>query len=285
MRGIRVPVPVSYVPFVPEAHGSVLWGDQPPACRTYQRHSAACSRPPCTVRTPYAHQTWAPPIVPPIVPWHPRWPELGGLGALEELNLAANKISVIPDAAFAGLSSLKILSINDNRLVRLGSLKPLKLLEELRLYNNNLEEMPDIGMMPRLTVLELNKNLIAAIPSGYFANTPAIEKLILSANLLAVVPASLASCVSLQFLQLQDNKLKSFEEAGWHELVQLETLFLQGNPALTVPASLGRCAALKRINVPSATNKLDGTFRMLALSTPGGKYWDKKGKAIETPMH
>ena len=213
------------------------------------------------------------------------WAELGGLGALEELNLAANKISVIPDAAFAGLSSLKVLSINDNRLVRLGSLKPLKLLEELRLYNNNLEEMPDIGMMPRLTVLELNKNLIAAIPSGYFANTPAIEKLILSANLLAVVPASLASCASLQFLQLQDNKLKSFEEAGWHELVQLETLFLQGNPALTVPASLGRCAALKRINVPSATNKLDGTFRMLALSTPGGKYWDKKGKAIETPMH
>ena len=124
------------------------------------------------------------------------WPELGSLGALEELNLAANKISMIPDAAFLGLSSLKILSINDNRLVRLGSLTPLTRLEELRLSNNNLEEMPDLGVMPRLTVLELSKNRIAAIPSGYFANTPAVEKLLLSANLLEVAPASLARCAS-----------------------------------------------------------------------------------------
>lgn len=214
----------------------------------------------------------------------PRWLELGGLGALEELNLAANKISMIPDAAFAGLSALKILSINDNRLVRLGSLKPLKRLEELRVYNNNLEEMPEIGMMPRLTVIELNKNRIAAIPSGYFANTPAVEKLILSTNLLEVVPASLARCASLQFLQLQDNLLRTFEEAEWHELAQLETLFLQGNSALTVPASLTQCAALKRINVPSASNKLAATFRMLAMATPGGKYWDKAGKLTVSPL-
>ena len=213
------------------------------------------------------------------------WAELGGLGALEELNLAANKISMIPDAAFLGLSSLKILSINDNRLVRLGSLEPLTRLEELRLSNNNLEEMPDLGVMPRLTVLELSKNRIAAISSGYFANTPAVEKLLLSANLLEVVPASLARCASLQFLQLQDNKLRTFEDAGWHELAQLETIFLQGNPALAVPASLGRCAALKRINVPSASNKLDATFRMLAMATPGGKYWDRKGKVVDAPLH
>ena len=54
------------------------------------------------------------------------WAELGGLGTLEELNLGANKIMSIPDEAFAGLTSLKILSINCNRLVRLGSLTPLK---------------------------------------------------------------------------------------------------------------------------------------------------------------
>ena len=44
-------------------------------------------------------------------------------------------------------------------------------------------------------------------------------------------------------------------------------------------------AATAEADCITATNKLDGTFRMLALSTPGGKYWDKKGKAIETPMH
>jgi hypothetical protein len=42
----------------------------------------------------------------------PRWLELGGLGALEELNLAANKIMMVPDAAFTGLTSLKILRLD-----------------------------------------------------------------------------------------------------------------------------------------------------------------------------
>ena len=40
------------------------------------------------------------------------WAELGGLGALEELNLAANKIMMVPDAAFTGLTSLKILRLD-----------------------------------------------------------------------------------------------------------------------------------------------------------------------------
>ena len=212
------------------------------------------------------------------------WAELGGLGALEELNLAANKIMVIPDTAFAGLSSLRILSINDNRLVRLGSLKPLTRLEELRVYNNNLEEMPTIGLMRSLTVLELNKNRIDAIASDYFANTPAVEKLIISGNLLEAVPASLATCASLQFLQLQDNRLRAFEDAAWGELARLETIFLQGNLGLVVPASLGQCAGLKRINVPTAPDALATSFKKCAMATPGGKYWDRNGKAFESPF-
>ena len=149
------------------------------------------------------------------------------------------------------------------------------------MFDNSLEEMPDTGMMPQLRILELNNNRIAAIPSGYFANMPALQVLNFSGNLLEVVPASLAGCVSLQFLKLHDNKLRAFEEAAWHELVQLETLFLQGNQFLTVPTSLGRCESLKQINVPSASNKLDAVFKMRALAAEGGKYWDKKGKLHE----
>ena len=207
------------------------------------------------------------------------WPELGGLGALEELNLAANKIMMIPDAAFAGLSSLKILSINDNRLVRLGSLTPLTSLEELRLYNNNLEEMPAVDAA-NLTIVELNKNRITSIPSDYFVKTPALERLVMPGCMLEAVPASLATCANLQILQLQDNKLTAFEEeATWDKLTKLKTVFLQGNPGLTVPISLGLCRGLTRINAPTANDELAETFKKLALASPDGIYWGSDGAA------
>ena len=51
-------------------------------------------------------------------------------------------------------------------------------LEELRLYNNNLEEMPALDAA-NLTILELNQNRIPSIPSDYFLKTPALERLIM----------------------------------------------------------------------------------------------------------
>lgn len=217
------------------------------------------------------------------------WKELGTLSALEELNLAANKMMMVPDPAFAALSSLKILSLNDNRLVRLGSLAPCAALEELRVYNNNLEEMPVIGKCENLTIIEINNNRVAKIPSDYFANTPALERLVASKNFIEAVPASLASCSGLQFLQMQEQqegKLAAFEEAAWGGLGKLETLFLQDNPNLAVPEAFGQCAALKRVNVgKAAPDALADIFKKLALNAPGGKYWDPAtGKCEDSPV-
>jgi len=215
------------------------------------------------------------------------WPQLGTLSKLEELNLAANKMMMIPDPAFAGLSSLKILSLNDNRLVRLGSLAPCTALEELRVYNNNLEEMPELGMSPELKILEINNNRVAKIAPGYFANTPALERLVANKNFIETISASLAGCMSLQFLQLQEQqegKLAAFEDADWGALQKLETLFLQGNPNLSVPDAFNKCKSLKRVNAgTSAADALNDQFKKLALAQPGGKWWDKAGKCTDGP--
>ena len=66
-------------------------------------------------------------------------PEFADLTALEEVNFAANKLMQVPDAIMAKWSSVKILSLYDNNIVKLGSLAPLIALEELRLYNTPLE--------------------------------------------------------------------------------------------------------------------------------------------------
>lgn len=49
-----------------------------------------------------------------------------------EVNAAANQLMMLTDAHFAAWASVEILTLNDNRLVRLGSLAPLTSLEELR---------------------------------------------------------------------------------------------------------------------------------------------------------
>jgi len=69
-----------------------------------------------------------------------------------------------------------VLNLYDNNLVRLGSLAPLTSLTEVRLYGNNLEEMPTFDQCP-LEVLELHQNRIAgSIPDEYFTKLPALKR-------------------------------------------------------------------------------------------------------------
>lgn len=174
-------------------------------------------------------------------------PSIGQLTELEEVNLAANKLMMTTDAMFASWSKVTVLNMYDNNLVRFGSLAPLASLQELRLNNNNLEEMPTLGTHPALTIIEIHKNRLSTIPDDYFEKTPALERLSLWGNMLTALPASLCRCSSLVGVQAQDNKIASLPSGSWP--TTLETLFVQQNPLTTLPAELGACSALKRVNV------------------------------------
>ena len=54
---------------------------------------------------------------------------LGLIASLEEVNAAANKLMMLSDKHFAQWSSVKVLSLYDNNLVRCGSMAPLVALE------------------------------------------------------------------------------------------------------------------------------------------------------------
>ena len=52
------------------------------------------------------------------------------------MNAAANQLMMLTDDHFSAWGSVQTLTLNDNRLVRLGSLAPLTNLCELRLFAN-----------------------------------------------------------------------------------------------------------------------------------------------------
>jgi len=212
-------------------------------------------------------------------------PTIGELTELEEVNLAANKLMMTTDAMFASWSKVTVLNMYDNNLVRFGSLAPLTALQELRLNGNNLEEMPALGTHKSLTIIEIHKNRIAAIPDDYFDATPALERLSVWGNMLSALSPSLCRCSKLVGIQAQDNKIDSLPSGSWP--ATLETLFLQQNPLTTLPAELKACNALKRVNVSQL--KLDGPGLEVAAALkdfclkPGsdGIFWAPTGETMK----
>jgi len=208
--------------------------------------------------------------------------EVGTLSNLEEVNLAANKLMMLPDAALASWSKVTILSMNDNNLVRLGSLAPLKALTELRLFSNNLEEMPTFCEDCPVEIIEIHKNRIATIPDNYFSTTPSLKRVIVSNNMLTTVPPSISKCTQLQQLQASDCKISSLPE-GVEWPPTLETVFLQGNEGLAaLPAELAKLPNIKRCNLGAAGPvSIVAALQDLALEKPDGIFWDSAGKMIK----
>ena len=212
-------------------------------------------------------------------------PDLSKLAKLEEANFAANKIMMLTDAHFSSWTSVKILSLYDNTLVRMGSLAPLVALEELRLSGNNLEEMPTLSEHPSLSVFEMHKNRITTIPDDYFKALPGLQRLSIWGCMLTALPPSLASsCPKLVGLQAQENKLASIPAGPWPST--LETLFLQDNTSLAqLPAALASCPALKRVNLSKLP--LDGDSQGVAekikakcLADKDGIFWGTDGMKL-----
>jgi len=209
-------------------------------------------------------------------------PEIGALCGIEELNIAANKLMMLTDAHFTGLASCKILTLNDNRLVRMGSLEPLQNLEELRLYGNNLEEMPPMGKKPNLTRVEIHKNRIGSVPDAFFTDAPALEVFVIYGNMLKTLPPTICECAALKNVQLQENQLESLPDSAWPSTI--ETLFVQGNEGLKeLPQGLASISSLSRCNVGKAgPESLAEQLKGLCLSKKGtGKFWGFDGVAID----
>lgn len=138
---------------------------------------------------------------------------------LERLFLGRNKIAEV--AGLAHLRGLRVLSLQCNRIVRVGDgLRALTALEELYLGQNGIEEISGLDTLVRLRVLDLSHNRIRRL-------------------------SGLRALAELEDLWLNNNFVESFDElAEIAPLQRIATLYLEKNPLQRSADYRGRVLAV-----------------------------------------
>ncbi|CAG0897265.1 unnamed protein product [Darwinula stevensoni] len=182
------------------------------------------------------------------------------LDDLELLDLSSNKISKLAPYAFAGLKSLRSLSLNNNSLdaealkiplVRNGSSR----LEELSLRGNGLKGAVTPDFLPPLDglkSLDLSENDLSWVKRGALgASTPFLRRLILAGNQVEVVEDdAFAHLPKLAFLDLSRNRMVAVSARSLSGLGGLRVLRLDHNHLRAITGDLvGGLTALQVLGV------------------------------------
>lgn len=116
-----------------------------------------------------------------------------------------------------------------------GQLNSLCLLD---LSFNDLERVPEVlGQIHQLRQLRLQHNHITSVPTTLGQRLGNLKVLSLQHNKLTTLPSGLCSCVSLQVLNVQGNRIESFSE-DFAKLVNLKQLHASSNALEFLPAGL-----------------------------------------------
>ncbi|XP_016083437.1 keratocan [Ornithorhynchus anatinus] len=159
--------------------------------------------------------------------------------SLEQLQLARNKVSRIPQGTFSNLENLTLLDLQHNKLLdnafQRDTFKGLKNLMQLNMAKNSLRSMPP--RLPANTMqLFLDNNSIEGIPENYFNVIPKVTFLRLNYNKLsdAGLPPNGFNVSSILDLQLSHNQLTKVPRIS----PRLEHLHLDHNKIKSVNGSI-----------------------------------------------
>ncbi|XP_070195291.1 peroxidasin-like isoform X2 [Littorina saxatilis] len=151
------------------------------------------------------------------------------------LDLRFNKIKTIPRGAFAGLSSLNTLLLNNNEIEKIesGAFDGLPELRYLYLYKNNLVSLESdvFEALPKLEQLFLHSNVISRLPKGVFSHTPHLRRLRLDSN------ALVCDCDMMWLADMLKEKHGYTQAAATCEFPQN----LQGRSLMTINKDDFRC--------------------------------------------
>jgi len=172
---------------------------------------------------------------------------LGELKLVTEMNFAANVIMQIPAESVSSWTAVRVLNLYDCRIIKIASLTHLHELEELRLFNNNLEDLPDIGFKPKLRIVELNKNHISVLPLQFFTGLKGLERITFNSNNIESIPVGI-NCPKLESFLISQNSLTELppDMPLWPSL---KILFVNANSLNRLPETFLQNTWIERINL------------------------------------
>ncbi|OBA21083.1 L domain-like protein [Metschnikowia bicuspidata var. bicuspidata NRRL YB-4993] len=195
---------------------------------------------------------------------------IGKLTKLVKLNLSTNKLSKTLPNGMSKLVELKRLDIRYNKISNidvLGSLPNLEVMyasknyissfsdkmERLRLIHFDRNPITSLEFeiaLQMLTVLDLSKAKITALPAEFVSQIPHIEKLVLDKNYLVNLPDEMGNLPKLTHLSLFGNNIQSIP-ASIGLLLSLQYLDLHSNNIDCIPSDIWNLHSLLYLNVSS----------------------------------
>ncbi|XP_063916141.1 lutropin-choriogonadotropic hormone receptor isoform X4 [Zophobas morio] len=164
-----------------------------------------------------------------------------------------NQISEIAEEAFANLTSLKVLELDDNFLTQIPTaVTKLAKLQELSISGNRIKYIRGglLQKTPALALLELKGNPLTGVDAHAFSFLPRLRKLILSeARELSTFP-NLNGTTALEILRLDRAGISSVPSSLCTTCPRLKSLDLKSNKLKTIP-DLNNCREMRVLDLAS----------------------------------
>jgi hypothetical protein len=152
---------------------------------------------------------------------------------LELLDLSRNRLDSLPED-FGRLKKLKILFLSENRFREVPKvLAQCPKLSMIGFKSNRIERIPEGALPPTTRWLILTDNILDILPDS-IGTLGRLQKLMLAGNRLTSLPESMRHCSSLELLRLSANRLESLPD--WlFAMPKLSWLACAGNPCMRTP--------------------------------------------------
>jgi Leucine-rich repeat (LRR) protein len=174
-------------------------------------------------------------------------------------SLAGQGLTVLPDDVLSSCEGAAEEGLNldlSHNALESGAIQELSAradlvglrLKILDVSSNQMTEFPDAIMGKKaLVALLISSNLLSVLPPG-LGELNQISMLDVSRNKLEDIPSSMGSLTLLTQLKAADNQLKSLPPDVGH-LASLVFLDVSGNKLRQLPAELGNCENLEELKV------------------------------------
>ena len=156
---------------------------------------------------------------------------LYGLTEMKELVLEGNRIQFI--GAVENLENLSKLNLGNNGINDLQALGNLTMLEELYLFSNNISYFDPIDKMSRLRILDMSNNNIELFPDNNspFIHITGLQELYLNNNSITDLLA-LEKLAYLRILHCSYNRIENIDSIKF--LTNLRELFIEQNQIMFI---------------------------------------------------